>query len=131
MYVFSCHVFGVQLRAKIRVSSNIDVENAGFQTQSCFSYLFYIFAVWHQNIIAKEQFYYFYIWIWNNHGKISPVSEKYTRYTNYDAYRVLIWQWFTTFNFAYLQVIFNHIDHVSHYFRKIWPLYADDIISIL
>ena len=34
-------------------------------------------------------------------------------------------------NFAYLQVIYNHIDYVSHYFRKIWPLYADDIISIL
>ena len=40
-------------------------------------------------------------------------------------------QWFNTFNFAYLQVIYNHTDYVSHYFRKIWPLYADDIISIL
>ena len=28
-------------------------------------------------------------------------------------------------------LIFNHIDHVSHYFRKIWPLHADDIHSIL
>ena len=27
-------------------------------------------------------------------------------------------QWFNTFNFAYLQVIYNHIDYVSHYFRK-------------
>ena len=55
-YVFSCHVFGVQLRAKIRVSSNIDVENAGFQTQSCFSYLFYIFAVWHQISLPQNRF---------------------------------------------------------------------------
>ena len=25
-------------------------------------------------------------------------------------------------NFAYLQVIYNHIDYVSHYFRKIWAI---------
>ena len=31
----------------------------------------------------------------------------------------LTMQWFNTFNFAYLQVIYNHIDYVSHYFRKI------------
>ena len=28
-------------------------------------------------------------------------------------------------------LIFNHIDHVFHYFRKIWPLHADDMNSIL
>ena len=28
-------------------------------------------------------------------------------------------------------LIFNHIDHVSHYFCKIWPLHADDMNSIL
>ena len=62
-----------------------------------------------------------------NHTHIKPCIQC----TNYDAYRVSVWRSFTTSNFAYLQVIFNHIDHVSHYFRKIWPLYADDIISIL
>ena len=28
-------------------------------------------------------------------------------------------------------LIFNHIDLVSHYFHKIWPLYTDDMNSIL
>ena len=28
-------------------------------------------------------------------------------------------------------LIFNHIDHVSHYFRKIWSLHAGDMNSIL
>ena len=39
------------------------------------------------------------------------------------------WQW--TFGTLFKLLIFNHIDHVYHYFRRIWPLHADDMHSIL
>ena len=39
------------------------------------------------------------------------------------------WQW--TFGTLFYLLIFNHIDHVSHYFHRIWPLHADDMHSIL
>ena len=43
-------------------------------------------------------------------------------FVSYDAY----------FNGTLLKLlIFNHIDHVSHYFRKIWSLHADDMNFIL
>lgn len=45
IYVFSCHVLVSTLRAKNWVLPNIEKETSGFETQSYFSYLYYLFAI--------------------------------------------------------------------------------------